>query len=85
MQNPLVAGLRFALFLTVLGSGAVLSADGVPAGPTVAADMIVEDKTGKPVVDLKRSEVAIFQGEERQELTATSACSPRRRSGRRPT
>jgi hypothetical protein len=63
------AVLRLSLFLTPLCSGAALAADPVPSGPTVAADMVVEDKAGKPVVDLKRSEVAVFQGEERQELT----------------
>src|SRR5687768_13636981 len=63
------AVLRLSLFLTPLCSGGALAADPVPSGPTVAADMVVEDKAGKPVVDLKRSEVAVFQGEERQELT----------------
>jgi hypothetical protein len=69
MDKHLLAAVRLALCLTALSSGVALRAGTEPVGPTIAADMIVEDKTGKPVVDLKRAEVAIFQGEERQELT----------------
>jgi hypothetical protein len=69
MHDSLPSGFRLALFLTALVPAAARPADAVPTGPTVAADMIVEDKTGKPVVGLKRTEVAVFQGEERQDLT----------------
>jgi hypothetical protein len=69
MGGHLEATVRLALCLTALCAGAALPAGAEPARPIVAADMVVEDKTGKPVVDLKRGEVAIFQGEERQELT----------------
>jgi hypothetical protein len=64
-----IAILRLALCLTALRPGAVLPAGAEPARPIVAADMIVEDRAGKAVVDLKLAEVEIVQDAERQQLT----------------
>ncbi|MET0552471.1 MAG: hypothetical protein ABW221_05505 [Vicinamibacteria bacterium] len=69
MDNHLLAATRSALCLTVLFAGAAMPARAQQAGPIVAADMVVEDKAGKPVVDLKLADVEIVQDAERQRLT----------------